>query len=331
MKTGQVFVSHTSDMARFPKSRPFVRAAVDAVSRAGMAPIDMKYFAAQDEEPADYCRARVRGCEIYVAVIGFRYGSMVPGHEISYTELEFAAATAAGLPRLVFLLDESAGMAAGLADADRAPVERFRQQLRDAGLIVAGFSSADGLELEVFQALTEQASGHRPGGAGGPPAPAFGGLLRQLRAEMGLTQRALAQAAGVSSRAISDLERGKTLRAHKATVRFLADALNLKGPARSRFEVAAQGRLPASTLMRTLPMDIAEFTGRAAEQLMITESFRPAARNSPGATMIWAIDGMAGVGKSAFAVHAAHQAAARFPDGQIYLDPARARVRAARS
>jgi hypothetical protein len=34
---------------------------------------------------------------------------------------------------------------------------------------------------------------------------------------------------------------------------------------------------------------------------------------------IYAIDGMAGVGKSAFAVHAAHVLAPRFPDGQIFL------------
>jgi hypothetical protein len=104
MKTGQVFVSHTSDMALFPGDRSFVRAALDAVARAGMAPVDMQYFAARDGEPADYCRERVRECEIYVAVVGFRYGSMVPGEGISYTELEFQAASAAGLPRLVFLL-----------------------------------------------------------------------------------------------------------------------------------------------------------------------------------------------------------------------------------
>ena len=155
MLTGQVFVSHTSDMDEFPEGRSFVQAALDAVSRAGLGPVDMRYFAARDGKPADYCRQRVHGCEIYVAVIGFRYGSMVPGESVSYTELEFDEASSAGLPRLVFLLDQPAGLSATLVDPDRGAVEGFRQRLRSAGLVVRTFTSAAALELEVFHALTE--------------------------------------------------------------------------------------------------------------------------------------------------------------------------------
>ena len=79
MKTSQVFVSRTSDMAKFPAGRSFVQAVLDAVNRAGLAAVDMGYFAARDGQPADYCRQRVRDCEIYVAVVGFRYGSLVSG------------------------------------------------------------------------------------------------------------------------------------------------------------------------------------------------------------------------------------------------------------
>ncbi len=111
MLTGQVFVSHAFDMAEFPRGRSFVQAVLDAVGRAGLAPVDMRYFAARDAQPAEYCRARVREGEVYVAVVGFRYGSAVPGQAVSYAELEFAEAGAAGLPRLVFLLDEAAGVA----------------------------------------------------------------------------------------------------------------------------------------------------------------------------------------------------------------------------
>jgi len=77
------------------------------------------------------------------------------------------------------------------------------------------------------------------------PASGFGGLLRRLRADAGLTQDELAEAAQVSQRAISDLERGINLTARKDTARLLADALGLAGPDRARFEVAARGRAPA--------------------------------------------------------------------------------------
>ena len=188
MRTCQVFVSHTSDMATFPETRSFVQATLDAVNRAGMAAVDMRYFAARGGKPADYCRQRVRDCEIYVAVVGFRYGSIVPGETISYTELEFEEAAAAGIPRLVFLLDAKASLPDLLMDSDRRLVDRFRGRLLQAGLVVRSFTSDSGLELEVFHALSEAPShpagmadepgtrtrepGKPPAGAGRAPGPA---------------------------------------------------------------------------------------------------------------------------------------------------------------
>jgi tetratricopeptide (TPR) repeat protein len=157
MQTGQVFVSHTADLARFPAGRSFVQAAIDAVGRAGLAAVDMRYFAAREGQPGDYCQQRVRDCDIYVAVVGFRYGSLVPGETVSYTELEFTEATIARLSRLVFLLDDTADIPAELVDVDRTAVDRFRQRLREAGLICATFATVDGLELAAYHALKEQA------------------------------------------------------------------------------------------------------------------------------------------------------------------------------
>ena len=154
MKMQRVFLSHTSDMARFPEDRSFVQAALDAVGRAQLASVDMRYFAARDHRPADYCQRQVLACDIYVAIIGFRYGSLISGEGVSYTELEFMTASSAELPRLVFLLAEAA-CAPGLADVELGPVEGFRKRLRGAGLIVREFTSSDSLELEVFHALTD--------------------------------------------------------------------------------------------------------------------------------------------------------------------------------
>jgi class 3 adenylate cyclase/tetratricopeptide (TPR) repeat protein/DNA-binding XRE family transcriptional regulator len=104
----------------------------------------------------------------------------------------------------------------------------------------------------------------------------FGGLLRRLRDDAGLTQDELAEAAAVSQRAISDLERGINATARKDTAVLLAGPLGLDGPARELFVAAARGRVPAgealaavveaaatgSAASRTLPRDVAAFTGQ---------------------------------------------------------------------
>jgi DNA-binding SARP family transcriptional activator/tetratricopeptide (TPR) repeat protein len=72
---------------------------------------------------------------------------------------------------------------------------------------------------------------------------------------------------------------------------------------------------PPAAATRTLPRDIASFTGRQRELEQLTE----AAAGASGVVAIHAIGGMAGVGKTAFAVHAAHRLADRFPGGQIFL------------
>jgi WD40 repeat protein/transcriptional regulator with XRE-family HTH domain len=77
----------------------------------------------------------------------------------------------------------------------------------------------------------------------------FGGLLRRLRDDARLTQDELAEAAGVSQRAISDLERGINRTARKDTALLLAAALGLGGPARDLFVTAARGQAPAAELL----------------------------------------------------------------------------------
>jgi len=80
------------------------------------------------------------------------------------------------------------------------------------------------------------------------PGLGFAGLLRQLRAEAGLTQEDLAAAAGLSPRSVSDLERGIHRTARQDTARLLADALGLAGPARA-VRRRAPGRGPTADVL----------------------------------------------------------------------------------
>lgn len=194
----RVFLSHSSELRQFPAGRSFVAAAEAAVNRAGDAVMDMEYFAARDDQPAEYSQAQVRGCDVYVGLIGLRYGSPVRDRpEVSYTELEFDMATEAGLPRLVFLLDEDAVLpipAARLLDEDpglQARQRAFRFRLLDVGVMVRKASGPGELELELelLHALQDSrppANAETGGGrAGLPPSPDLVGRDNEVAALAG--------------------------------------------------------------------------------------------------------------------------------------------------
>src|SRR5690242_103158 len=89
------------------------------------------------------------------------------------------------------------------------------------------------------------------------PRP-FGTLLRQHRILAGLTQEALAERAGLSRRAISDLERGVNQTPQSATLDLLAEALELSAGERVEFRAAARWekleRRPTPLPLATRPL-----------------------------------------------------------------------------
>ncbi len=158
----RVFLSHTSELREHPSDGSFVSGAERAVNRAGEAVLDMEYFTAREDQPAVYCRQQVQRANVYVGILGFRYGSLVRDEpELSYTELEFQTATEQGLPRLIFMLDEDASLpipAARLLDSDLELLSRqraFRERVRNAEVTVQLVGSPDRLELLLFQALKD--------------------------------------------------------------------------------------------------------------------------------------------------------------------------------
>src|SRR5215471_15429114 len=145
----------------------------------------------------------------------------------------------------------------------------------------------------------------------------FGGLLRQLRTRAGLTQEELAEAAGLSPRSVSDLERGINRTARKDTAGLLADALGLTEPARPLFVAAARGLVPAAEVLGAvrdarprvwnIPARNPGFTGRddllaeVREQLLAGDK-----------AVVQALHGMGGVGKTQLAAEYAHRFAGSY-------------------
>jgi transcriptional regulator with XRE-family HTH domain len=164
----------------------------------------------------------------------------------------------------------------------------------------------------------------------------FGDLVRGRRMAAGLTQEELAERSGLGVRTISDIERGRIGRPHRRSVDLLCDALGLARPGRKRAGSAASAKarapvpIPADqagysggqllpVVPRQLPTAIRHLAGRSAE-LRILDELLDRLDGTAGTALILAISGTAGVGKTALAVHWAHQVAERFPDGQLYVN-----------
>lgn len=75
----------------------------------------------------------------------------------------------------------------------------------------------------------------------------------------------------------------------------------------------------AALVLRSLPRDTAAFTDRGAELDTLVRSVRES-QDSGAPLPVHVIDGMPGVGKTTFAVHAGHVLSERFPDGQLFLN-----------
>jgi len=147
----------------------------------------------------------------------------------------------------------------------------------------------------------------------------FGDVLRNHRRAAGMTQEELAEAAGISPRSVSGLERGEGATPRRDTVSQLVQALGLAGADRAEFQAMVTRRRPPTVRMATdrltetgeplhnLPRALNSFVGREQEM----RELGPILASAPVVTLV----GAGGVGKTRLARELARVHAARYADG----------------
>ncbi len=106
-------------------------------------------------------------------------------------------------------------------------------------------------------------------------AQSFGTRLRSCRQSAGMSQQELAERSGLSVRTISDLECGRTRFPYQDSLGRLADALGLRGPARTELIATAGRRLASAGSSQNGPVVPQQWQSAAIEDLARAQQAQP--------------------------------------------------------
>ncbi|HLN62095.1 MAG TPA: DUF4062 domain-containing protein [Symbiobacteriaceae bacterium] len=155
-KRYQIFVSSTYEDLKAER-----QAAVEAILKAGHIPAGMELFTAGDQSQMQVIRQWIDDSDIYMLILGGRYGSIEPSSGLSYTELEFDYAVKQGKPYFTVVLRDE-GLEAKVRAHGTSVMEtknpeaykKFRERVVSNHLC-AFFSSTQDVKLAVHETLPQ--------------------------------------------------------------------------------------------------------------------------------------------------------------------------------
>lgn len=151
----RVFVSSTyEDMVDYRQAVMSVLPSIDIL------PVGMEQFVSSPDKSLDVCLSEVRRCQLFISIVGMRYGSVDEQSGKSYSELEYEEAVKNGIPVLAFVIDENKcpilpkHMDTG-ENADK--LKNFKELLNQK--YTNRFKSVENLKELVIRAVTKQLEG----------------------------------------------------------------------------------------------------------------------------------------------------------------------------
>lgn len=157
MKKYQVFIS--SSYVDMVSERQEV---TKALLEIGCIPIGMEVFPSSGESSVDYVREIVNECDYYIMLIGGRYGSIAGGSGISFTELEYQYALAAGKPILAFIHTNLEELPISKVDSNGISIqnlERFKKKILGSHL-VKFYKTVEDLGAVVTRSMISHIKNH---------------------------------------------------------------------------------------------------------------------------------------------------------------------------
>jgi hypothetical protein len=151
----QIFISSTYEDLKEER-----QAAVSAILKAGHIPAGMELFTSGDESQMETIKRWIDASDVYMLILGGRYGSVEPTTSLSYTELEYDYAVSKNIPFFaVVITDEaldqkvkSAGMVV-IEKTNTRELAAFRQKVLSK--TSAFFSDVNGIRLAVYETIND--------------------------------------------------------------------------------------------------------------------------------------------------------------------------------
>jgi hypothetical protein len=149
----QVFVSSTYQDLREER-----QAAVEAILTAGHIPAGMELFAAGDKSQMEVIQRWIEESDVFLLILGGRYGSIEPESQMSYIHLEYEYAVSKNKPYFAVVigeqyLEEKIKRLGSAAVDDPVRLKKFRDQIEKK--IVKFWNDPRDIKLAILETLME--------------------------------------------------------------------------------------------------------------------------------------------------------------------------------